>query len=92
MSKTFPKQIDKNFDFDVSFSSTFCFIAFRVFLSDGSLKSPQKMFYKKILSKSFNKKIDKNPKPIFSRFVYQVFGRFSVGGVQNTTKRYREKI
>jgi hypothetical protein len=45
----------------------------------------------KILSKSFNKKIDKNPKPIFSRFVYQVFGRFSVRGVQKHHQKISEK-
>jgi hypothetical protein len=68
MSKTFPKQIDKNFD--VAFSSTFLVLSrFRVFLSDGSSKTLQHTFCKQIVSKGvYNKiraadKIDASPGP-----------------------------
>jgi hypothetical protein len=64
MSKTFPKISTKKFD--VSFSSTFFVLSrFRVFLSDGSSKTLQKTFYKKIVSKSFYKKFDQKPKTDF---------------------------
>jgi hypothetical protein len=40
------------------------------------------------VSKSFYKKIDKKPKTdFFSIFVYHVFGRFSVRGVQKHDKK-----
>jgi hypothetical protein len=58
-----------------------------VFFSDGSSKTLQKTFCKKIVSKSFNKKIDKQPKTRFRFFFYHVFGRFSAKGVQNTIKK-----
>jgi hypothetical protein len=46
--KVFPKNRHKRkINFDVSFSSTFSVLShFRVFLSDGSSKTPQKTFYK----------------------------------------------
>jgi hypothetical protein len=54
--RAFSKKNDKNFG--VSFSSTFFFFSrFRVFLSDGSSKTRQKTFCKKIVSKSFYQKI-----------------------------------
>jgi hypothetical protein len=86
-SKTFPKKIDQNFD--VSFSSTFLVLSrFWVFLSDGSSKTQQKTFCKKIVSKSFYKKFYQNPKPIFCRFFFNhVFGRFSLRGVQKHHKK-----
>jgi hypothetical protein len=85
--KLFPK-IDKNFD--VNFSSTsFILSRFRVFLSDGSSKTLQKTFCKKIMSKTFlQKNRQNNPKPIFFSICFNhAFGRFSVRGVQNTTRK-----
>jgi hypothetical protein len=62
-----------------------------VFFSDGSSKTLQKAFYKKIVSKGFTKKSTKNPKPIFSRiFFYHVFGRFSMRGVQKHDKKHQK--
>jgi hypothetical protein len=73
--KNFPQNFDKKFD--VRFSSTFFVLSrFRVFFSDGSSKTQQKTFYKKIVSKSFYNCFD-------------VFGRLSVRGVQNTTKNIK---
>jgi hypothetical protein len=92
MSKTFPKKIDQNFD--VSFPSDLFYRLFGVFLSDGTSKTlKQKTFCKKHRvekSKSFYKKFDQKPKTDFSRFFYHVFGRFSVRGVKNATKKYRK--
>jgi hypothetical protein len=63
-----------------------------VFLGDGSSKALQKTFYKQNVSKSFSKKTTKNPKPTFSRFfLYRVFGRFSVRGVQKHDKKISKK-
>jgi hypothetical protein len=59
---------NQNFDkkFDVSFSPTFFVLSrFRVFFSDGSSKTLQKTFYKKIVSKSFYKKFDQKSKTDF---------------------------
>jgi hypothetical protein len=86
------QKIDKNFD--VTFSSTFFVLSrFQVLLSDGSSQTLQKMFYKKIVSKSFYKKIDKKiPNRLFLDFVYHVFGCFSVRGVQKHDKKSRKKI
>jgi hypothetical protein len=51
------QKIDKNFD--VSFPATFFVLSrFQVLLSDGSSKTLQNTFCKKIVSKSFYKKID----------------------------------
>jgi hypothetical protein len=64
------------FFFDVSFPSIiFVLSRFGVFLSDGSSKIPQKTFYKKLVSKSFQT-------DLFLGFIYHVFGRVSVRGVQ----------
>jgi hypothetical protein len=60
----------------------FCFIAFRVFLSDGSSNTQKKRPTKKSCRKVFAKKSTNNPKSISFDFVYHVFGRFSVGGVK----------
>jgi hypothetical protein len=58
-----------------------------VFLSDGSSKALQKN-----VSKSLYKKIDKKSKTdFFSIFVYHVFGRFSVRGVQKHDKKITSK-
>jgi hypothetical protein len=87
MSKTFSKQIDKNFD--VSFSSIFFGLSrFQVFLSDGSSKTLQKRFAKKSCRKVFTKKSTKiqNQTDFFSISFYHVFGRFSVRGVQKYDK------
>jgi hypothetical protein len=63
-----------------------------VFLSDGSSKTLQKTFYKKIVSKSFYKKFDQNSKTdFFSFFFYHVFGRFSARGVQKHDKKNTDK-
>jgi hypothetical protein len=79
MSKKNSKEIDKNFD--VRLSLTFC---------DGSSKTLKKTLYKKIVSKSFYKKIDTNPKSIFLDYANHVFGRFSVRGVQKHHNKYRK--
>jgi hypothetical protein len=58
-----------------------------------SSKALQKTFCKKIVSKSFYKKIDKKSKTqsrIFLDFVYDVFGRFSVRGVQTHDKKLKK--
>jgi hypothetical protein len=74
--KNFPEK-SKMFSMS-SFSSTFfCFIAFSDVSQRWEFKNTTN--YKKIMSKSFYKKIDK--KPIVD-FVYHVFGRFSVRGVK----------
>jgi hypothetical protein len=75
----------------VSFSSTL--IVYRVFgcFSAMGVQTLQKTFYKKMVSKSICKKIDKKLKPIFSRFVYHVLGRFSVRGVQKHDQKNRGK-
>jgi hypothetical protein len=85
--ENFSPKTDKNFD--VSFSSTFFVLShFRVFLSDGISKTPEKTCYKKIVWKSFYKKINnKNPKPICSRVFYHVFERFSVQGIKKILKK-----
>jgi hypothetical protein len=50
-------------------------------------------FAKKIMSKSFYKKFDQKSKTdFFSIFVYHVFGRFSVRGVQKHDTKISEKI
>jgi hypothetical protein len=81
------KKIDKNFD--VSFSSTFLVLSrFRVFFSDGSSKTLQKTFYKKIVSNSFYKNFDQKSKPTFSRILFNhVFERFSMRGVKKHDKK-----
>jgi hypothetical protein len=63
-----------------------------VFLSGGSSKTLQKRFCKTIVSKGFTKKSTKNPKPFFSRFLFNhVFGRFSVRGVQKHHRKNRNQ-
>jgi hypothetical protein len=85
-AKVLVENFSQNFDkkIDVSFSSTFYVLSrFRVFFSDGSSKTQQKMFCKKIVSKSFYKKFDQKSKTgFFSIFFSHVFGRFSMWGVQ----------
>ena len=72
MSKTFSKILTKIFD--VSFSSTFFVLSrFRVFLSDGSSKTLQKTFCKKIVSKSFYKNIDQKSKTDFFSICFITF-------------------
>jgi hypothetical protein len=64
-----------------------------VFLSDGSSKALQKRFAKTIVSNFFCKTIDQKSETDFFRFfVYHVFGRFSVRGVQKRHKKYRKII
>jgi hypothetical protein len=95
--KLFPKKIETNSMSVVSFSSAFLF--YRVFgcfsaMGDGSSKTLQKTFCKKIVSESFYKKFDQKPKAVYSRFFCYVLGRFSVGGVQKhdkKTKKYRNR-
>jgi hypothetical protein len=83
-STKFRSQVSLGFIFILSF--------YRVFggvLSDGSSKTPQKTFRKKIVSKSFYKKsTNRFFSRFFSRFLcYHVFGRFSVRGVQKHHKK-----
>jgi hypothetical protein len=59
----------------------------------GVQKHYKKRFTKKIVSKSFHKKIEKKSKPdFFSVLFYHVFGRFSVRGVQKHDKKSHQKI
>jgi hypothetical protein len=58
----------------------------------GVQKHNKKRFTKKIVSKSFYKKIDKKSKTdFFSILFYHVFGRFSVRGVQKHGKKNSQK-
>jgi hypothetical protein len=73
MSKTFPREIDK-ISMLVFPRFLLVFSRFRVFLSDGSSKALQKNVLKKIVSKSFYKKIDQNSyKTIFLDFLFWAF-------------------
>jgi hypothetical protein len=67
------------------------FLFYRIFGCFSAMevkKHHKKHFTKKIVSKSFYQKIDKNPKPNFSRFLFiTVFGRISV-----RREKIREKI
>jgi hypothetical protein len=65
---------------------------FRVFLSDVSSKTPQKTFYKKIVSKVFTKNRQKSKILFFSILFYHVFGRFSVRGVQKYDKKSQKNL
>jgi hypothetical protein len=81
------QKVDKNFD--VSSSST-CFVLsrFQVFLSDGSSKALQKTCHKKIVSKSFYKKIDKKSKTdFFSIFFLSRFWAFLGEGSSKTRQK-----
>jgi hypothetical protein len=80
--ENFPQNFDKNFD--VSFSSTFFVLSrFRVFISDGSSKALQKnVLQKDRVEKFLQKSRPKLQNRFFLGFVYHVFGRFSVRGVQ----------
>jgi hypothetical protein len=86
----------QNFDnnFDVSFSSTFFVLSrFRVFFSDGSSKTLQKTFYKKIVSKSFYKKNDQKSKTdFFSIFLITFLGVSRGGEFKNTITNIGKKI
>jgi hypothetical protein len=55
-----------------------------VFLSDGSSKTPEKAFHKKIVSKILYKKVQNH---FFLDLFYHVFGRCSVRGVQKHHKK-----
>jgi hypothetical protein len=90
------ENFSQNFDksFDVSFSSTsFVLSHFRVFFSDGSSKTLQKTFYKKIVSKSFYK--TNRPEVqnrLFLDFVLSRFWAFLGEGRSKTRlKQYRKK-
>jgi hypothetical protein len=64
-----------------------------VFLSNQQweFKNTQKnVLQKTSCRKVFTKNSTKNPRPIFPRFFYHVFGRFSVRGVQKHDKKYRK--
>jgi hypothetical protein len=92
MSKTFSKNKQK---FRCQFSLDFLFVLshFRLFLNDGSSKTLQKTFCKKLVSKSVYKTFDQKSKTdFFSIYFYHVFGRFSVRGVQKHGKINIEKI
>jgi hypothetical protein len=90
MSKTFPK-ISTKISMSV-FLDFFCFIAFSGVFRRWEFKNTTKnVLQKQIASKSFYKKFGQKSKTktktdFFSIFLYHVFGRFSVRGVQNTTK------
>jgi hypothetical protein len=86
MSKPFPKEIDKYFD--VSFSSALLGLSrFRVFHSDGSSTAVQKSFTKNRVERflQINRQIIQNR--FFVDLFYHIFGRFSVRGFKNTTKK-----
>jgi hypothetical protein len=57
---------------------------FRVFLSNASSKTQQRILTKSRFEKFLQKKRGGNPKPAFPRFFCHVFGRFSVRGVAKT--------
>jgi hypothetical protein len=92
MSKTFPKAIDKNKFFDVvSFSWTFFVFAVSGVspfsaMGDGSSKALQKTYCQYCKTNGIEKFLQKiRPKiqnRFFLGFVYHVFGRVSVRGVQ----------
>jgi hypothetical protein len=88
--KLFQKNRQKN---RCQFSSTFFVLSrFRVFLSDGSSKTLPKTFYKKVVSKTNCKKIDKKiQNRFFLDFFNHVFGRFSVRGVKKHDKKSGKK-
>jgi hypothetical protein len=71
-------------------------LRFQVLLIDSAMgvqKHHKKHFTKKIVSKSFYKKIDKNPKPIFSRFCLSRFWAFLGEGSSKTRpKKTHTKI
>jgi hypothetical protein len=96
MSKTFVNTIKKAFlndkNFDVSFPRRFFVLSrFRVLFGDGSSKTPPKTFHKQNLVEKFTKEIDqKSNTDLFSGFLYRVFGRFSVRGVQKHENKYRK--
>jgi hypothetical protein len=84
----------QNFDqnFNVSFSSTsFVLSHFRVFFSDGSSKTLQKTFYKNRVEKFLQKNRPEVQNRLFLDFLYHVFGRFSVRGVQKHDKKKYQK-
>jgi hypothetical protein len=63
------------------------------FFLDFFVLSHFRVFRKTTVSKSFYKRIDKNPKPIFFDFVfYHDFGCFSVRRVEKDDKNNIEKI
>ena len=72
------------------FSRFFSFYrVFGCFLAMGVQKhNKDKRSAKKIVSKSFYKKLDEKSKTIFFLILYHVFGRFSVRGVQKHDKKY----
>jgi hypothetical protein len=79
--------------FDVIFPSIFFVLSrLRVFLSDGSKKKhthTKNVLQKNRVEKLILKKTPQKPKSktgFFSVFVYHVFGRFSVKGVQKHDK------
>jgi hypothetical protein len=79
MPKTFSKK---------NRQSIFFSLRFRVFLSDGSLKTLRKRFTKQIVPKCFYKTIDQKSKTdFFSICFYHVFRGFSVKGVQKHHKK-----
>jgi hypothetical protein len=82
MSKTFSKTIDKNFD--VSSFLDFFFIVFSGVSQRLEFKNTtNKCFTKEVDRKAFYEKSDQKPKTDFSSIYFnQVFGRFSVTGVQ----------
>jgi hypothetical protein len=73
MSKTFSEKIDKKID--VSFSSTFFKSRFQVLLSDGSSKALKKNVLQNNRVEKILQNDPKNPKPIFPRNFYHIFGR-----------------
>jgi hypothetical protein len=91
MSKTFAEKIGKN-SMSVFPQLLFVLSRFQVFLSDGSSKTLQKTFYKKIASKSFYKKPTKIQTRFFLYFLLSRFRRFSVRGVQKHDKNIGENM
>jgi hypothetical protein len=95
MLKTFPEEVlRKSTKISISvFPRLFWFYRVcRCFLATGVQKQYKKRFGKKIVSKSFVKKSTKKSKTdVFTIFVYHVFGRFSVRGVQKHDKKISGK-
>jgi hypothetical protein len=77
------------------FPPSSCFIFYRIFgcFSAREFKTPPKTFYKIIVPKGFyflQKNQQKIQNRFVSRFVYHVFGRFSVRGVKKHHKKYQK--
>jgi hypothetical protein len=85
----FPPCPKKSTKFRCQFFLVFCFIAFLGVSQWREIKNTTKnMLQNKSWRKGFTKKSTKNPKPIFLGFIYHIFERSSVRGVQTHDKNW----